>query len=150
VGLANEILAKLPGRRTRGRTHVLAALIECRSALTHTEVELLLPPELSLDRVTLYRILDWLTEHRVVHRVTGADRAVRYAFTERWASSDETVAATHAHYQCDKCGRVGCLDDVDAAGMAVPQGFEVRQVDILVRGICEKCDGKGASTSGAR
>lgn len=135
LGLANEILAQLPGRRTRGRTAVLATLIERQAALTHTEIERCLPPDVTLDRVTLYRILDWLTEQRVVHRVSGADRAVRYAFSRRW--NTEPAPVLHGHYQCRKCGRVGCLEEVRANHLPLPEGLRLQHVDLLVHVDCE-------------
>jgi Fur family transcriptional regulator, ferric uptake regulator len=150
VGLANEILAKLPGRRTRGRTSVLSSLIESRGALTHTEIESALPPDVSLDRVTLYRILDWLCEHGVAHRVSASDRAIRYAFTQSWGAGGQAAATTHAHYQCDKCARVGCLDNVDTQNMQVPDGLVKRHVDILVHVTCTKPDCEFAKPRAAR
>jgi Fur family transcriptional regulator, ferric uptake regulator len=132
---ANEILAKLPGRRTRGRTAVLSSLIESGVALTHTEIENLLPPEIALDRVTLYRILDWLAEHAVVHRVSGADRAVRYAFSDP-AQSTSSATPTHAHYQCGDCGRVGCLDGKSAFAPLLAPTMTLKSVDILVHVSC--------------
>ncbi len=138
ISRANEILTNLPGRRTRGRTSVLASLIEARDALTHTEIEMKLPPEIALDRVTLYRILDWLVEHSVVHRVSGADRAVRYAFTQPRAATTDGGVRTHAHFQCETCGRVGCLDDAESLSPNVPVGLKINHVNVLVHVSCLK------------
>ncbi len=135
---ANMLLATLPGRRTRGRAHILAALIESRRALTHTEIEAVLPPDVVLDRVTLYRILEWLTEHKTVHRVSGADRAVRFAFSGD--GSKVTVRAElHAHFQCDTCGKVVCLDALHAQLPKLDNGYVARKADVLVHGLCDQC-----------
>jgi Fur family transcriptional regulator, ferric uptake regulator len=138
IAAANSLLATLPGRRTRGRSHILAALIAARRALTHTEIEAVLPPDVVLDRVTLYRILEWLNEHNMVHRVAGADRAVRFAF-----SGDNSAVASkaemHAHFQCDTCGRVVCLDAVQTKLPKLENGFTARKADVLVHGQCDQC-----------
>jgi Fur family transcriptional regulator, ferric uptake regulator len=136
---ANTLLAELPGRRTRGRAHVLASLIESRRALTHSEIEQTLPPDVVLDRVTLYRILEWLVEQNVVHRVAGADRAVRFAYS---GGSDPTVISSadmHAHFQCDQCASVVCLDSVPTQLPSLVGGYIARNVDVLVHGLCNHC-----------
>jgi Fur family transcriptional regulator, ferric uptake regulator len=138
LAAANALLATLPGRRTRGRAHILAALINARHALTHTEIEAVLPPDVVLDRVTLYRILEWLNEHNMVHRVAGADRAVRFAFTGD-NSSVASQAEMHAHFQCDTCGRVVCLNTVHTQLPKLENGFSARKADVLVHGQCDQC-----------
>jgi Fur family transcriptional regulator, ferric uptake regulator len=138
LAAANALLATLPGRRTRGRAHILTALIAARRALTHTEIEAVLPPDVVLDRVTLYRILEWLNEHNMVHRVAGADRAVRFAFTGD-NSSVASKAEMHAHFQCDTCGRVVCLDAVHTQLPKLENGFSARKADVLVHGECDLC-----------
>ena len=138
LSTANALLANLPGRRTRGRTHILAALIEARRALNHAEIESLLPADVALDRVTLYRVLDWLAEHRLVHRVSGADRAVRFAFSGNTASV-QSKAEMHAHFQCDSCARVVCLEALPTHLPKLNNGFHARKADVLVHGQCDQC-----------
>ena len=138
LATANSLLATLPGRRTRGRTHILAALIEARRALSHSEIEAKLPADVALDRVTLYRVLDWLAEHSLVHRVSGADRAVRFAFSGNTASV-QSAAELHAHFQCDTCARVVCLEALPTHLPKLSNGFLARKVDVLVHGQCDQC-----------
>ena len=135
---ANDMLATMPGRRTRGRTHILGALIEARRAMTHAEIEAVLPADVALDRVTLYRILDWLTENNLVHRVSGADRAVRFAFSGD-TSKVQSSAEMHAHFQCDTCARVVCLDTLPTQLPKLKNGFQARKADVLVHGLCDQC-----------
>ncbi len=137
---ADALLEHLPGRRTRARSAVLAALIAAERALSHHEIEAVLGAELELDRVTLYRVLDWLAEHQLVHKVVGADRAARYAFARGGQPSAANDADhRHAHFQCDTCGRVECLPDVATSSPMVPGGYVARSVDVLVHGVCPLC-----------
>ncbi len=138
LSMANSLLSDLPGRRTRGRTHILAALIDVRRALSHAEIEAQLPPDVALDRVTLYRILDWLVEHGLVHRVLGADRAVRFAFNGN-TNGVQPDAEMHAHFQCDTCARVVCLEALPTHLPTLNNGFLARKADVLVHGQCDQC-----------
>jgi Fur family transcriptional regulator, ferric uptake regulator len=137
---ANALLEHLPGRRTRGRAAVLSTLITADRALSHHEIETVLGTDAGLDRVTLYRVLDWLAEHQVVHKVVGADRAARYAFARAVRPSAVSDADhAHAHFQCDTCGRVECLPSVATPSPVVPGGYMARSVDVLVHGVCPLC-----------
>ncbi len=139
IRTANEVLSAVPGRRTRGRTYVLAALISGKRAMSHTEIEMSLPPDVAMDRVTLYRVLEWLTENGLTHRVSGADRAVRFAYTQNAGVGMIQEAQAHAHFQCDQCRRVECLDSVKTTIPAAPAGYHATWVDMLVHGVCARC-----------
>ncbi|TMH21317.1 MAG: transcriptional repressor, partial [Betaproteobacteria bacterium] len=58
---------------------MLAALLRADEALTHHEVEHRLRRGQDVDRVTLYRVLEWLTEQGLVHKVSGEDRIWRFS-----------------------------------------------------------------------
>jgi len=40
---------------------------------------------------------------------------------------------------CDHCGTTYCLDHVEVPAIALPTGFNVNQVDVVVSGKCMKC-----------
>lgn len=120
-------------RVTSARVRVLAALLKRGEAVSHHELERLLAPE-AIDRVTLYRVLDWLVERGLAHRISGADRAWRFVAADRRHD-------THAHFHCNRCGKVSCLEDVKSARVpaAMPRGFRVESVEVTVKGVCASC-----------
>ena len=135
-------------RVTTARVRVLAELTASGGLLSHQDIEQRLGSH-PIDRVTLYRVLDSLAEHGLVHRVAGNDRIWRFG-VGRGATSG-TVAGTgsgavrqaherHAHFQCSDCGKVVCLSEV-AAGKAlrVPRGYRAESVELTVRGRCPQC-----------
>ena len=65
----SEAMIRRPGdRATSGRVRVLAILLGEHRAVTHHEIEERLSGEHRPDRVTFYRVLEWLNEKYFVHR----------------------------------------------------------------------------------
>jgi G3E family GTPase len=63
------------------RQAVLAHLQASAAALSHPELLAALP---QLDKVTLYRTLDWLVSQGLVHRLVGDDRVGRFHAAATW------------------------------------------------------------------
>src|SRR5205823_15113049 len=76
---AATLLAATGARLTRARIEVLAALLRAGEALTHHEVERRLRRGHDVDRVTLYPVLEWLTEQGVVRKVSSEDQSWRFS-----------------------------------------------------------------------
>jgi Fur family ferric uptake transcriptional regulator len=130
-----EALIRAAGARvTRPRVEVLAALLSARRALTHHQVHRQLDRALGIDRVTIYRVLEWLTACGLAHRIAGADRVWR--FNAAGAAHERQ----HAHFQCNRCHEVICLDEVSAArGIRLPSGYRSQEVELTVKGWCAGC-----------
>jgi Fur family transcriptional regulator, ferric uptake regulator len=122
-------------RVTDARIDILATLLAAERALSHRELETAVKVGgRKPDRVTLYRVLDWLVEHGLAHKVASEDRVWRFN-----ALAHERK--DHAHFHCERCGRVFCLDDDTAATKAphLPRGFRPRHVELTVQGTCAQC-----------
>jgi Fur family ferric uptake transcriptional regulator len=117
---------------------VLAVLLRSGEALTHHEVERRLPRVHDVDRVTLYRVLEWPTAQGLAHKIAGDDRVWRFSAAGHAAAGAGPVA-THAHFQCSDCGRVICLDAAHSPDIALPAGFRRREIEITVKGVCAAC-----------
>ncbi len=132
--IAEESIRSTGARMTRPRIAVLAVLFAAERALTHTEVESRLPASLGVNRVTIYRVLEWLTERGLAHKIAGDDRVWRFN------AAEHAHHGPHAHFQCSDCGRVLCLDPV-ATGPAVrlPAGYRQQRVELTVKGLCAEC-----------
>jgi Fur family ferric uptake transcriptional regulator len=90
-----------------------------------------------IDRVTLYRTLNTLTEKKLLHRVRGDDQIWRYGMGD----FDAHARHAHAHFVCDKCGTVECLSEqpVPAKRSRVRAGYRVDYSEVLVHGACPEC-----------
>lgn len=119
-------------RATPARVRVLRLLRAAPAALTHSEIEAALG-DLAIDRVTLYRVLDWLAESGLAHKNTDAQRV--YRFSAAAAGEHQT----HMHFRCEDCGGVFCLDAAPPAAPRLPLGFSLSRVDFDLRGRCAGC-----------
>jgi Fur family ferric uptake transcriptional regulator len=43
------------------------------------------------------------------------------------------------HFKCEKCEETTCLEDISLPTISLPKGFEKKEMNLLVQGICEKC-----------
>lgn len=121
-------------RATPARVRVLRLLRSAPTALSHHEIEQSLG-DLALDRVTLYRVLDWLVATGLAHRNADTRRTFRFSA----ASSSEHSA--HTHFRCDGCGRVFCLDAAPPPPPRLPEGFLLSRIELDLRGRCAQCAG---------
>jgi Fur family ferric uptake transcriptional regulator len=131
---AAQLIEEIGERPTAARNRVLAALLAAHAARTHHEIEAALG-EGKVDRVTLYRVLDWLVSRGLAHRVTSEDRVWRFL-----ASENGTDDHRHAHFQCTRCDKVVCLEDVPVqANLAMPKGYRMQEAELTVKGVCDRC-----------
>lgn len=130
---ARDRIRATGGRVTEARVRVLEFLGGAGRAMTHPEIERALG-EARLDRVTLYRVLEWLVAQGLAHRIAGDDRVWRFG-----VAGD--AHGGHAHFQCSACGRVLCLPEsaVRPPSVRVPKGYRPEAVELTVRGRCAHC-----------
>jgi Fur family transcriptional regulator, ferric uptake regulator len=130
---AENMLRATGERVTQPRVAILAVLLASERALTHHEVEKRVNRASGIDRVTVYRVLDWLSTHGLAHKIAGEDRVRRY-------NAAETAHRSHAHFQCERCSTVICLDEPRRDfRVRVPRGFVTHEVALTVKGYCAGC-----------
>lgn len=130
-----ETLIRPLGRATPARVGVLEALLAAPRALTHAEVEASLEAGDCPDRVTLYRVLDWLVSKGLAHKISGADRAWRFNAVDRGNHG-------HAHFHCTACGQVFCLNELQPAfAFNLPPGYQYQMAELRIQGLCPRCSG---------
>jgi Fur family ferric uptake transcriptional regulator len=127
-------LRQAGGRVTPARVAVLELLRTVKQPLSHRDLE----DELSargtpLDRVTLYRALEWMEDVGLAHKVAGEDRVWR--FRARGAQAHD-----HPHFQCRACGTTICLERIATPPPAgAPRGYRVESAQLTLRGLCPAC-----------
>lgn len=138
------LLKRAGARVTTARVQVLSTLLGAEQALTHLEVQRRLEQVDDMepfDRVTLYRVLEWLTEHGLAHRVASDDRVFRFS------AQPDAHAGRHGHFKCLRCERLICLPAGAGLNGAVrnllPQGFVGDRVELTVLGRCAECAALG-------
>lgn len=131
--LASAAIRAAGARVTPARVQVLALLRGAAGPLTHQEVEKALGP-LAGDRVTLYRSLDWLVSAGLAVKATDAARVYRYSATGPAAEHQ-----AHAHFRCEGCGRIFCLDVPPPVAPNLPAGFRLGRMEVDLHGQCPAC-----------
>lgn len=121
-------------RNTTAKTEILKLINNSQSALSHSEIQTLLNG--LCDRVTIYRVLDRLTEEGLIHKVVNVDGTVRYA--ECHACSSTEHHHNHIHFSCEQCDSVTCMDNVEPS-FSLPKNYKVHAVNFTVSGICPQC-----------
>jgi Fur family ferric uptake transcriptional regulator len=124
------------GLRTgAARRQVIELLEGEHCAVTALEIDRRLP---SVGRASVYRTLEQLEQLDLVHRVeVGSDGA---------AYERNDPREHHHHMVCVRCGRLVPFEDpaLEEAIHAVGERaeFEVTAHDVLLRGICPRCQGR--------
>ena len=126
------------GRMTRQRRAVLKQLLAGKRPLSAYELrDLLRPEDASVTPASVYRCLDFLMEHGVVHRLE----------TTRSFIACEHPDHPHAvqFLICRQCGTVVEMEDerVDAATeqLGARAGFALDQRTVELTGVCGTCQG---------
>jgi Fur family ferric uptake transcriptional regulator len=138
IAEAEAAIRRTADRLTQPRVAVLACLMSLDHAASHFDVAQALVKHHPIDRVTVYRVLEWLVEVGIAHRIAGDDRVWRFMINDPTASI--APHQQHAHFICNACGQTFCLDDVpNKLNFRLPPGFKPSTVDLKFRGRCLHC-----------
>lgn len=123
---------------TTNRLRVLEVVGNNRFPLSADDIYKILKRSSTINRVTVYRILDLLVEHSVVERISTGGRAFYYGL----APND--YHSPHPHFYCKSCGQMDCLSpesltvDTDPLWKTYPGRID--KVEIRIDGICKNCE----------
>jgi len=137
---SEALLKGVRERPTAARLAVLDILLATPTALSHADISAAAREVgVELDRVTLYRVLDWLVEKGLAHKIAGEDRIWRFNATAR-DEHDQAGFHEHAHFQCSRCGRLYCLDDLHSVfAFTLSPGFRCQHAELTLSGTCSDC-----------
>ncbi|WP_161595204.1 Fur family transcriptional regulator [Mariprofundus erugo] len=141
IAMIEAAIRNAGGRVTASRVRLLDLLQSAREPLCQTDIENLIESEPlpAMDRVTIYRVLDWLTEAGLAHK--AADGRGVFRFT---AAKPEGQHEQHAHLRCTGCGGTFCLDMAPPPRPVLPRGFRFGGMALDIRGECPRCVGAHA------
>jgi Fur family zinc uptake transcriptional regulator len=146
---AEEHCAARGARLTALRRHVLALILESEVPLgAYALLDRLKPTHAGAAPPTVYRALEFLTEHRLVHRIERLNAFIGC----RVGCSD----ACHAHGHGDEghahaaqfliCGTCGAVEEIEDGGVGAAlaaaarrAGFAPAHATVEVEGTCRAC-----------
>jgi len=91
----------------------------------------------SINRVTVYRILDRLVAEGMVERLSTGGRAAYYGL------APNEHHRPHPHFYCKSCGQMDCLNpetlNIETQTMQKTFPGQIDKVEVRVDGICKNC-----------
>ena len=86
----------------------------------------------TVDRTTIYRTIKLFQEEGIVHQIDDGTAIAKYAV------SNEESLDLHLHFHCTHCGNTSCLPD-KVRPDSLPEQYEIKDVNLVLKGLCEKC-----------
>jgi Fur family ferric uptake transcriptional regulator len=133
----DELLTSANLEPTTNRLHILEVIGNNRFPLSAGDIFKTLDRTSSINRVTVYRILDRLVDGGVVERISTGGRAFYYGL----APNDHHEP--HPHFYCKHCGQMDCLNpqslDVNTDPLLKTFPGQIDSIEIRVDGICKNC-----------
>lgn len=121
---------------TEGRKKILDLFLKTEGALAHADIEE--KTSAGFDRVTVYRTLQTFTEKGIIHNIPTTDNSILYALCKDNCEVGHHHD-NHVHFICDICDKTTCLDNVNIPTVKLPKGFILKQTNVLISGVCNKC-----------
>jgi Fur family ferric uptake transcriptional regulator len=131
----NEILKYRKIQPTAMRILVLKELQYSKRALSLNEMEILFN---QADKTTLYRTLKTFEKNKLVHSIEDGTGSTKYALCEE--SCECLPEQSHIHFHCQNCGETFCIPDVQLPKLSLPKNFLGNEVNLIVKGVCDKCN----------
>jgi Fur family ferric uptake transcriptional regulator len=123
-------------RPTAMRLLLLEYFIEHKTTpFSLTELEAAFPKS---DRITIYRTLKTFEENGVLHTIEQGSSGNKYALCEDHCNPDGHLDR-HPHFHCTVCDQVQCLEESFIPPVNVPVGYQVQEVNMIIKGICMNC-----------
>lgn len=134
-----DILMVKGVRPTAARILILRCLVGQTSPVSLLELEAELE---TLDKSTISRTLALFLAHHVIHAFEDGSGSVKYEMCLSRAEGCCPLEERHIHFFCEVCRQTICLTDVKIPVALLPEGYTMRSINYLVKGICPRC-GKG-------
>jgi len=96
------------------------------------------------DRTTLYRTLKTFEEKGMIHQINDGTEASKYALC-----ADACKAGSHydlhLHFYCYSCKQTYCLPRHKVPDVSLPKGFQLKELNLVAKGVCDRCEANNAS-----
>ncbi|GEQ87422.1 transcriptional regulator [Patiriisocius marinistellae] len=133
-----QLLGEKNIRVTAMRLLVYKFLAEKKIAVALSDIENAFA---KADRTTLYRTVKTFEENGILHQIDDGTGITKYALCEKGCNC-EIETDLHLHFHCNNCNETVCLTEHKIPQIKVPNGFVAEDVNLVVKGICEKCSGQ--------
>lgn len=133
----DELLIRKGVRPTSNRVLVMRELVKASRPVSLADMEVALD---TLDKTSIFRVLELFAEKDIVHAIEDGSRSVKYELCH--GDVHHSIADQHVHFFCERCREVFCFEDVNVPLIDVPEGFQANSVNYMLKGLCPKCADK--------
>lgn len=133
---AIEILKQHEVKKTPARMAMINVLQANKYPMSENEIKERMSD--LYDRVTFYRNVQTLSTAGIIHKIVADTTTVRYALN--CCEHGHNHTAEHAHFFCEACHAVICMDKIKIPAYDLPKGFKFVDCDVIIKGTCEKCN----------
>lgn len=93
----------------------------------------------TMDKSSVFRVLATFLEKDLVHEIDDGSGRLKY---EVCRCEHHSLSDMHAHFLCEECGEIFCLDGIDPTAIALPDGFKAHSANFVLKGLCPKCEAR--------
>ncbi len=127
-----QLLEKTGLKKTKVRMALLEHFMNMKYAQSYNDLQAALAKQ--VDKSTLYRNLASFEKAGIIHSINDHSGIAKYAFGE-----PPLLGGEHAHFVCESCETVYCMEKLEAFQLKVPKGFKTNKVQTILRGTCADC-----------
>ena len=89
------------------------------------------------NRTTFYRNLKTFDDKGLIHQINDGTGVAKFAISDDNAKG-KYGTDLHMHFHCTDCRKTICLPNKISED-SLPDDYEVNDVNLVLKGICEKC-----------
>ena len=134
---SQELLKKSGLDSTELRDLVLKIFSACDRALTFKNILLKIHKFRSIDKVTLYRILDLFVTKKIFRRMVTPKGLMAFEII------CDDHRPLHAHFICRDCEKIECLSDINLRSVRhsiqKKRHLDGEEIDLKLEGTCLRC-----------
>ena len=134
----SKILKSNNVKPTAMRILILRVLLSNKIALSLTDLEKSFEKS---ERTTIFRTIKTFIKNGIVHQIDDGTSIPKYALCEENCQCDINTDL-HLHFHCSICNETRCISEQKLPNINLPQGFIALGANLVVKGVCDKCNNK--------
>jgi len=127
-----QLLQRKGLKKTKLRHALIQHFIKTPHAQSYSDIKLALTE--ATDKSTLYRNLTTFEQAGLIHSINDHSGITKYAF-----GASPKQGNGHAHFVCEHCETVYCMEELIPSQLNIPKGFKTNKVQTIIRGTCADC-----------
>lgn len=120
---------------TANRILVMRELLKANHPVSLADLEEMIG--LTMNKGSVFRVLELFAEHDVVHSIEDGSRSLKYELCN--GADGHSIFDEHVHFYCEKCRQTFCFEGLKVPVLDMPEGFSPRSINYMIKGICPNC-----------